>query len=628
MQQQDAAPITSISDADADAAPTTETEITSRATSGVETREEVQQPAEASTSDSGASLSAEQGAPTAETNLATTSTLTEIETHEDEQESETLSIRSSQVSEIEEIEEVVPHTRRTSPDEIEEEQDGQQRPVLDQVPDPAPDTTRIQVACARRNKIWIKYFLVQFLTSLIGGLDLGAIGLVVNATNFMNNKNHKQREAQEHAYSTDFCKYFSMLLRIYMCVTYIVAFALEFVSLPASLECRRKTLLMFGSASLVAGVVLSFFVSTQEVFVIGRIMIGVGYHFCQKIGNMAIDEFPWGKKQKLVSTLISPVMYNVGILFVNVLGSKLIGKSRDDWKYLLMLPLVPGVLLVVLSTIISETPVGYLLSGKPTKAREVCRKVLQGLENDEQLEQLAAEYRPRGGLWAQIRIIRARSLRPSVFISALRTSYEQLAGTAAITFFSPLVFASVGLTSTPDDAYTPTYFTVGASIIGIVLAAVLAPRCRRRIWLLLGISGSAVSQAIFAYYFYRLAHHEPIQFKNGLPVFILTTIYSVLYKVVTTSPMNWIENAFSPENAIIGNSISASVTNSITIVFAIFSPVFICWLDYKFFIIIAVLLFHYLVAVFIFVPETSKVTSHPMLNEVLRRHWLWRHFVD
>ncbi|KAI8641173.1 general substrate transporter [Parasitella parasitica] len=293
------------------------------------------------------------------------------------------------------------------------------------------------------------------------------------------------------------------------------------------------------------------------------------------------------------------------------------------WRIPLIIQIFPSVLLLLGMTLLFETPRWLCSHGKPEDASRVLCKIRDMHDVKEEMEQIqnSLSLQFQNTSWEQTL---ASPNRRRLFLGCALQALQQMTGTNLINYFSPIIFKSIGLSSSEAELLATGVYGILKMIVVLIGFSSLIDRFGRRPLLIgggcaMGICMYAVSICVASN---PIANKKP-QNNEGSPIpaaAILGIMFMYSYAVffaLSWGPCPWLYcSEIYPMSA---RAKSTSLTTAVNWIFnAIIgkvSPIMLAssvvW-TYVFFgsWCIASSIFCY-----IFVPET-KVGSYQMFDNI------------
>jgi sugar porter (SP) family MFS transporter len=267
---------------------------------------------------------------------------------------------------------------------------------------------------------------------------------------------------------------------------------------PADRFGRKATLLWIGVLYFL-GAVGSALATNVEIFIIARVIGGLGIGISTVVAPMYISEIA---PPKYRGRLAGMFQFNIvfGILVAFVSNALLAGTGENAWRWMLGVAAFPSLLYTAFSLTLPESP-RWLLSRKGY--REAALQVLQRARPDISKEEIAAEAdeitaaSQREGssehFWTN-------RLRKPILLAILIAFFNQLSGINAMLYFAPRIFELTGL-----GAKAALLQSVGIGITNLIFTFVglwLIDRLGRRTLLYIGSFGYIASLGTAAWAFF------------------------------------------------------------------------------------------------------------------------------
>jgi len=214
---------------------------------------------------------------------------------------------------------------------------------------------------------------------------------------------------------------------------------------PADRFGRKATLLWIGILYFV-GAVGSGLASNVTVFIIARVIGGLGIGISTVVAPMYISEIAPPKHRGLLAGMFQ---FNIvfGILIAYVSNALLAGIGENAWRWMLGVAAFPSLLYAAFCFGLPESP-RWLLSRRGD--RESALAVLQRIEPEAPKTQIAAEAdeimaaaaseqkSSSGHFWTM-------RLRKPILLAILIAFFNQMSGINAILYFAPRIFELTNL---------------------------------------------------------------------------------------------------------------------------------------------------------------------------------------
>jgi SP family arabinose:H+ symporter-like MFS transporter len=269
---------------------------------------------------------------------------------------------------------------------------------------------------------------------------------------------------------------------------------------PADRFGRKATLLWIGVLYLV-GAVGSGLASNVAVFIIARVIGGLGIGISTVVAPMYISEIAPPKHRGLLAGMFQ---FNIvfGILVAYASNFALAGIGENAWRWMLGVAAIPSLIYAVSCFALPESP-RWLLSRKGD--RNAALEVLQRIEPEAPKTQIAAEAddilaataaeqaSSSGHFWT-------KRLQKPILLAILIAFFNQMSGINAILYFAPRIFEMTGLA-----AKAALLQSIGIGITNLIFTFVglwLIDRLGRRTLLYIGSFGYIASLGLTAWAFF------------------------------------------------------------------------------------------------------------------------------
>lgn len=306
-------------------------------------------------------------------------------------------------------------------------------------------------------------------------------------------------------------------------VTLGALFGALFAGLLADRIGRRRTGILAGLL-FTAGALLESTAQGVDVLVVGRLVVGFGVGVASVAAPLYAAEMARTEvRGRFVS--MYQLAITIGIFVAYVVDDAL--TEGGDWRPMLGLAAIPGVLLVITMATMTDTPRWLLKVGRRDEAHRAIARVRDPDEIDEQLaeaeEELAASADQAS--WGEVF---GKGLRRPLVVGVGLALFQQITGINAIIYYANEIFAEAGF-STPQEQAQATLWAIGAvNVLATFIAIAFVDRFGRRPLLQAGLVGMIVSLTAVGLAF--LAFDEtPTAAGGPSTVGIITLICLVVY---------------------------------------------------------------------------------------------------
>jgi SP family arabinose:H+ symporter-like MFS transporter len=286
---------------------------------------------------------------------------------------------------------------------------------------------------------------------------------------------------------------------------------------PADRFGRKATLLWIGVLYFV-GAVVSGLASSVGIFIVARVIGGLGIGISTVVAPMYISEIA---PPKYRGRLAGMFQFNIvfGILIAFVSNWLLAGIGENAWRWMLGVAAFPSLLYAIFCFGLPESP-RWLLSRKGD--RDAGLQVLQRIEPDASKAEIAAEadaiiaasseqgsepssasrllWSGRTAQWLKQSWLTVKRLQKPILLAILIAFFNQLSGINAILYFAPRIFELTGL-----GAKAALLQSIGIGVTNLVFTFVglwLIDRLGRRTLLYIGSFGYIASLGLVAWAFF------------------------------------------------------------------------------------------------------------------------------
>jgi MFS transporter, SP family, galactose:H+ symporter len=225
------------------------------------------------------------------------------------------------------------------------------------------------------------------------------------------------------------------------------------------------------------------------ILVLGRFVVGFGVGVASVAAPLyAAEMAPARTRGRFVSTY--QLAITIGI-FVAYIVDDLLTESAN-WRLMLGLAIVPGLLLVLVVFIMPESPRWLMKAGRREEARAALTKTDGSAGVDERLDEIQANLAEDANqaTWGEVF---GKAMRRPLLVGLGLAVVQQITGINAIIYYANEIFADAGFT-TPAEQAEATLYAVGlVNVLATFIAVAYVDRFGRRPLLFVGLTGMIVS---------------------------------------------------------------------------------------------------------------------------------------
>lgn len=235
------------------------------------------------------------------------------------------------------------------------------------------------------------------------------------------------------------------------------------------------------------GAILTAFAPTLQLFIALRILVGVGVGIGLLVVPVYISELSPSSKRGAAVTL-NQLALAIGFP-IAYLAAFACTKMNLGWRPLFTIEVIPAIVLGIGMLFLPESPRWLASKGRWNEAGHVLERVC-GAEWKEDLHAMRNALRAQRHV--SVRELFFTGLRMALVVGIGLAIFQQIAGTAAVGFYTPTIFKYIGITSASIDLL----LAAAVSIIGMfptLLAVFLLDRIGVRPLLIGGLIAMAIS---------------------------------------------------------------------------------------------------------------------------------------
>lgn len=243
---------------------------------------------------------------------------------------------------------------------------------------------------------------------------------------------------------------------------------------------------------------------SYAMLMLGRIFLGLGIGICMAVVPVYIAELaPASQRGKLTS--FAEISINFGILLGFIADYVLVGlPAGTNWRVMLACGgILPVVILVLSFTVIPESPRWLIARGRSTDAEDILKRThppgfdTSALMKDiKQHMEMDAEHANLG--WTPL-LFPDAATRKMMMVGLGAAFAQQMGGSESIVLYSPEIFKSAGVASTPEDLFGVTIWVGVVKTLCLIISAMIIDSVGRRPLLILSTLAMAACEFVLSY---------------------------------------------------------------------------------------------------------------------------------
>jgi SP family galactose:H+ symporter-like MFS transporter len=249
---------------------------------------------------------------------------------------------------------------------------------------------------------------------------------------------------------------------------------------------RKRTILAAG-LMFVAGALIQALAPSTVVLVAGRLIVGAGVGVAAVAAPLYAAELaPATLRGRFVSA------YQMAIT-IGIFVAYLVNGWLSDWRIMLGVSAVPGILLLIAALIAPESPRWLMKVHRRADAGVELSKVRPGVDVEPRLDAIAVAVQREEKQQAAWGELFHRQWRRPLSVGVGLAIFQQVTGINAIIYYANQIFAAAGF-ATPAAQTLATTWAIGAvNVAATLIAIAFIDQQGRRKLLLAGLIGMGVS---------------------------------------------------------------------------------------------------------------------------------------
>jgi SP family galactose:H+ symporter-like MFS transporter len=257
---------------------------------------------------------------------------------------------------------------------------------------------------------------------------------------------------------------------------------------------RKRTALAAG-VLFVIGAFIQAIAPETAVLVAGRFVVGVGVGVAAVAAPLYASEMaPAAWRGRLVSAY--QLAITIGIFLAYLINGAL--AAGPNWRLMLGLSAVPGILLVIFALRAPESPRWLVKKGRFVDAERILQRMLGKEDCRAELKEIdqALKSESRGTSWLEVF---DPAYRRPLMIGLGLAVFQQITGINAIIYYAGSIFASAGFASPEAQALATTWAIGATNVVATLIAIAFIDKVGRVPLLLAGLVGMGTSLAVVGF---------------------------------------------------------------------------------------------------------------------------------
>ncbi|SPN99286.1 related to hexose transporter protein [Cephalotrichum gorgonifer] len=239
----------------------------------------------------------------------------------------------------------------------------------------------------------------------------------------------------------------------------------------------RRWSIMLGSLIMVAGALLQGFSQHVAMYIISRMILGVGILFCIISGSALIGELGHPKERAVLTSLFNS-SYFIGQILASAIALGTTSISTNwAWRIPSLLQICPSLLQIFTVFLLPESPRFLIANDRTDEAAAIFVKYHAEGDSDSLLvkaeiaqvrETIKAELEISNQSWLDL--LKTAGMRRRFYVTIFIGLFTQLSGNTLISYYSGVLFEMMGYTSD----YAKTRINLANACWGLINGTIIA----------------------------------------------------------------------------------------------------------------------------------------------------------
>ncbi|PRQ38413.1 putative major facilitator, sugar transporter, major facilitator superfamily [Rosa chinensis] len=465
---------------------------------------------------------------------------------------------------------------------------------------------------------------------LMFGYDVGISGGVTSMPEFLKEFFPVVYKNQQiPGLAGNYCKYDNQGLQLFTSSLYLAALISTFFASYTTKTLGRKITMLIAGNLFLVGTAFNAAAVNLPMLIVGRLLLGCGVGFANQAIPLFLSEIAPTRIRGALNILFQ-LNITIGILVANLINYGTAKLAHGyGWRISLGLAGIPALLLTVGSLMVVDTPNSLIARGKLEEGKAILRRI-RGADNvDPEYSEIVEASRAAAEVKNPFQNLLKRRNRPTLVIAIMMQIFQQFTGINAIMFYAPVLFQTLGFKS--DASLYSAVITGLVNVLSTLVSVVFVDKAGRRMLLIEAGVQMFLSQMGVAIVMGLKVKDHSNNLGHGLGVLVLVFVCSFVASFAWSwGPLGWLipSETFAVEARSAGQSVAVSTNMLFTFVIAQAFLSMLCHMKFGIFIFFSGwVLVMTLFAIF-FIPETKNIPIDEMNDQVWKKHWYWKRYMD
>jgi MFS family permease len=297
---------------------------------------------------------------------------------------------------------------------------------------------------------------------------------------------------------------------------------------PLSNAFGRRYVLRWAAIFYAVSALASAFAPDFTTLVFARMLGGFGVGASLIIAPMYIAEIaPSNLRGRLVSFNQLNIVLGISVAFFtnyiilrlsqsDLVWVKSVGIDLYEWRWMLGLETLPAILYFGFLFVVPRSPRWLMMKGWDSEALNVLKRVSTEEQAVKDMEAVKASFvNATPETKVPLSELFKPALRIVLFIGIAVAVLQQITGINSVFFYAPMIFEQSGIGA--DASFSQAILVGLTNVVFTILAILFIDRFGRKVLLIFGLSGIAISMLILSWGFYNATYTLTDEAISSLP---------------------------------------------------------------------------------------------------------------